>query len=288
MNEPLRLDASETIREQEGEDECEGEGDGKQNARKETVLQQVDSGNASDRENESPPSQSNENAQVPSTKRKDRLVINVGGIYHETYRSTLKNIPDTRLSWLTDASAGSMDYDEDTGEFFFDRHPGVFANILNYYRTGYLHCPLDVCGPLFEEELGFWGIDDQQVESCCWLTYRQHRDAQETLAAFEGVEFDNDCDDEEPDLGQYGFNFAAEAEPDVSWYEKYQPRIWTLMEEPYSSKLAKVSKHHFLKNRWKIISARPSLISRRCYGLKFPIKLSTTKNVNSSQPKIRR
>ena len=186
---------------------------------------------------------SQQSSSPPQTsKRKDRISINVGGIRHETYRSTLKNIPDTRLSWLADASAGSVDYDVDLGEYFFDRHPGVFSNVLNYYRTGKLHCPLDVCGPLFEDELNFWGIDDQQVESCCWLTYRQHRDAQETLAAFEGVEFENDFDDDEPpDFGRYGFAFAAEAVPDTTWWQKYQPRIWTLMEEPYSSKLAKVS-----------------------------------------------
>ena len=51
------------------------------------------------------------------------------------------------------------------GEYFFDRHPGVFGQILNYYRTGKLHYPTDVCGPLFEEELEFWGLDANQV-SC--------------------------------------------------------------------------------------------------------------------------
>ena len=43
------------------------------------------------------------------------------------------------------------------------RHPGVFAQILNYYRTGKLHYPTDVCGPLFEEELEYWGLDTNQV-----------------------------------------------------------------------------------------------------------------------------
>ncbi len=42
------------------------------------------------------------------------------------------------------------------------RHPGVFAQILNYYRTGKLHYPTDVCGPLFEEELEYWGLDTNQ------------------------------------------------------------------------------------------------------------------------------
>ena len=39
-------------------------------------------------------------------------------------------------------------------------------------RTGKLHYPTDVCGPLFEEELEFWGLDSNQVEPCCWSTYR--------------------------------------------------------------------------------------------------------------------
>lgn len=42
-----------------------------------------------------------------------------------------------------------------------------------YYRTGKLHYPTDVCGPLFEEELEFWGLDSNQVEPCCWMTYTQ-------------------------------------------------------------------------------------------------------------------
>lgn len=41
------------------------------------------------------------------------------------------------------------------------------------FRTGKLHYPTDVCGPLFEEELEFWGLDANQVEPCCWMTYTQ-------------------------------------------------------------------------------------------------------------------
>lgn len=99
-------------------------------------------------------------------KRSNRIVLNVGGVRHETFLSTLKTIPDTRLSYLGEhhtTVARSPEYDASKGEYFFDRHPGVFAQILNFYRTGRLHCPSDVCGPLFEEELGFWGIDEQQV-----------------------------------------------------------------------------------------------------------------------------
>jgi BTB/POZ domain len=46
----------------------------------------------------------------------------------------------------------------------------------HFHRTGKLHYPTDVCGPLFEEELEFWGLDSNQVEPCCWMTYTQVRD----------------------------------------------------------------------------------------------------------------
>ena len=47
--------------------------------------------------------------------------------------------------------------------FCICRHPGVFGQVLNYYRTGKLHYPTDVCGPLFEEELEYWGLDTNQA-----------------------------------------------------------------------------------------------------------------------------
>jgi len=43
----------------------------------------------------------------------------------------------------------------------------LLRQILNYYRTGKLHYPADVCGPLFEEELDFWGLDANQVRIRC-------------------------------------------------------------------------------------------------------------------------
>ena len=89
-----------------------------------------------------------------------------------TDKATLKKIPATRLSRLTEALSN---YDSVLNEFYFDRHPGVFAQILNYYRTGKLHYPTDVCGPLFETELEYWGLDANQVEPCCWMTYTTHR-----------------------------------------------------------------------------------------------------------------
>uniref|UniRef100_H3D836 Potassium voltage-gated channel, Shaw-related subfamily, member 1b n=2 Tax=Tetraodon nigroviridis TaxID=99883 RepID=H3D836_TETNG len=182
---------------------------------------------------------------------KDRIVINVGGIRHQTYRSTLRTLPGTRLSWLAEPDAPNhFDYDAKIEEFFFDRHPGVFAHILNYYRTGKLHCPADVCGPLYEEELAFWGIDETDVEPCCWMTYRQHRDAEEALDSFGGGGLlDLVSDDPEPDH-EHAEDEVDEmtrrlAQADThdhrtgSLWSRWQKHVWALFEDPYSSKYAR-------------------------------------------------
>ncbi|KAM9815150.1 potassium voltage-gated channel subfamily C member 1b isoform X2 [Syngnathus typhle] len=182
---------------------------------------------------------------------KDRIVINVGGIRHQTYRSTLRTLPGTRLSWLAEPDAPNhFDYDAKIEEFFFDRHPGVFAHILNYYRTGKLHCPADVCGPLYEEELAFWGIDETDVEPCCWMTYRQHREAEEALDSFGGgglLDLGNDDAEPEQEHGEddvdemtrrLAHGDSSDARSGTLW-SRWQKRVWALFEDPYSSKYAR-------------------------------------------------
>ncbi|XP_007577359.1 PREDICTED: potassium voltage-gated channel subfamily C member 2 isoform X3 [Poecilia mexicana] len=179
----------------------------------------------------------------------ERIILNVGGTRHETYKSTLKTLPGTRLALLASDSdidsvldqlqqvPGFIEYNARTNEYFFDRHPGVFAYVLNYYRTGKLHCPADVCGPLFEEELSFWGIDETDVEPCCWMTYRQHRDAEEALDVFE-LNVDTTCEEDDEVGKRLGIEDVA-ADGNVSLWRKWQPVIWNLFEDPYSSRAAR-------------------------------------------------
>ncbi|KAM3956976.1 shaker cognate w isoform 1-T1 [Aphomia sociella] len=166
----------------------------------------------------------------------NRVVLNVGGIRHETYKATLKKIPATRLSRLTEALAN---YDPVLNEYFFDRHPGVFAQVLNYYRTGKLHYPTDVCGPLFEEELEFWGLDANQVEPCCWMTYTQHRDTQETLAVLDRLDLDTEKPSDEEVARKFGFE-EDYYKGTISWWQQLKPQMWSLFDEPYSSNAAKI------------------------------------------------
>uniref|UniRef100_A0A095A285 Potassium voltage-gated channel protein Shaw n=1 Tax=Schistosoma haematobium TaxID=6185 RepID=A0A095A285_SCHHA len=161
----------------------------------------------------------------------NRVILNVGGIRHETYKATLKKIPATRLSKLTEALAN---YDPVLNEYFYDRHPGVFSQILNYYRTGKLHYPVDVCGPLFEEELEFWGLDANQVEPCCWMTYTAHRDTQATLQILDKVDMDNDDYTPETLYKRFGLEDEYTCNELNTW-QKYRPKVWALFELPHSS-----------------------------------------------------
>lgn len=175
---------------------------------------------------------------VDTTQR--RIILNVGGRKHETYLSTVRNYPDTRLYWVVENVTKAIDYDSEKIELFFDRHPGIFEQVLNYYRTGKLHCPHDVCGPLFEEELAYWGIDEKEMEHCCWTSYSQHRDAEQNLKTFNVHEGDLDQD---TDLESDRLEDTTPARDcgRFTWWTKYQPKIWPILEEPHSSKAAKVS-----------------------------------------------
>lgn len=170
--------------------------------------------------------------------QQNRVTLNIGGTRYKVYKSTLKKIPATRLSKLTESLAN---YDPNANEYFFDRHAGVFAQILNYYRTGKLHYPTNVCGPLFEEELDFWGLDSNQVEPCCWMTYTVYRDTQETLAILDrldtNVDLDNLSDETLADKFGYGDNFR---DGKMNFWQQIKPKIWLLFDEPYSSCLAKI------------------------------------------------
>ncbi|XP_053102976.1 potassium voltage-gated channel subfamily C member 4 isoform X2 [Hemicordylus capensis] len=201
-----------------------------------------------------PPSKSCLKEEMGKGEESDKITINVGGTRHETYKSTLRTLPGTRLAWLADPDAQSnFDFDGQTNEFFFDRHPGIFSYVLNYYRTGKLHCPADICGPLFEEELTYWGIDETDVEPCCWMTYRQHRDAEEALDIFESPEpgagvAGEETEDEgarEMTLQRLGMD---DRPPGASGAvgggggccRNWQPKMWALFEDPYSSRAARV------------------------------------------------
>ncbi|KAF0394262.1 BTB/POZ protein [Gigaspora margarita] len=71
-----------------------------------------------------------------SIHKEERIVLNVGGIKYETYRSTLTAYPDTMLGTMFQERNGSLLHPTKDNEYFFDRNGYAFRFIIEFYRTG--------------------------------------------------------------------------------------------------------------------------------------------------------
>ena len=92
-----------------------------------------------------------------------RVKINVGGRKFQTWESTLRKYPDTLLG----CNEKDKYFDPKSREFFFDRDPGFFRHILNFYRKGMLHFSSEQCDVPYEEELHFYKIAHKYIAPCC-------------------------------------------------------------------------------------------------------------------------
>ncbi|CAG8637351.1 7412_t:CDS:2, partial [Ambispora gerdemannii] len=66
----------------------------------------------------------------------ERIVLNVGGIKYETYRSTLTAYPDSLLGTMFAERNKALLHQTNNNEYFIDRNGHAFYYILEFYRTG--------------------------------------------------------------------------------------------------------------------------------------------------------
>ncbi|XP_032114553.1 potassium voltage-gated channel subfamily D member 1 [Sapajus apella] len=155
---------------------------------------------------------------VKASRGDEVLVVNVSGRRFETWKNTLDRYPDTLLG----SSEKEFFYDADSGEYFFDRDPDMFRHVLNFYRTGRLHCPRQECIQAFDEELAFYGLVPELVGDCCLEEYRDRKkENAERLA-----------EDEEAEQTGDG--------PALPAGSSLRQRLWRAFENPHTSTAALV------------------------------------------------
>lgn len=95
------------------------------------------------------------------------IKINVSGAMFHIHESYLNQHPDTLLG----SAERNYFYDEDAGEYFFDRDPYMFRFIHKYYKTGKLHFSDNDCHESFNDEMEFFRINPDEVAPCCSDSY---------------------------------------------------------------------------------------------------------------------
>lgn len=97
------------------------------------------------------------------------ISINLRGTVFLVPKWSLEKAP--RNSPLSLLSKESCHYIKATDQFYFDRSPIVFEQILDYLSRGELHIPNHVCSHSVKTELDFWGIPISSLHKCCWKVF---------------------------------------------------------------------------------------------------------------------
>ncbi|GBB92240.1 hypothetical protein RclHR1_01990012 [Rhizophagus clarus] len=87
---------------------------------------------------------------------RERIILNVGGIKYETYRSTLTAYPETLLGTMFQERNHALLHPTNDNEYFIDRNGKAFHYILEFYRTG------EIIWPSQEDE------DTKTTNFCCY------------------------------------------------------------------------------------------------------------------------
>ncbi|CAJ0566247.1 unnamed protein product, partial [Mesorhabditis spiculigera] len=101
------------------------------------------------------------------------LRLNIGGSsYRIRTRSIVKFGPKTLLGRFVRMNHEHRRqwadwYFEDTDEYFFERVPRYFDPIYDFFATGKLHVPKDLCFDKFMAELRFWAVSKSKMDECC-------------------------------------------------------------------------------------------------------------------------
>lgn len=172
-------------------------------------------------------------AKLPKAKDTQSININVGGKLFCIPKTCAIKYPQTRIGSLalcrdrTELFQLCDDYSLCKNEFFFDRDPTIFPNIFHFYKSGVLWIVQEMCPINFEEEIEYWGLSLKDTQFCCWTVFQEKIDEMKDNLKVEmelRAEIEVKYDDE-------GFNNMM--------FGNVRKRLWDIVENPYSSTVAK-------------------------------------------------
>ena len=166
--------------------------------------------------------------------RTNRISFNARWSIFKVNATNLDSYPRKRLGKLVqkikkkdeiEVSKLCDDFNFETNEYYFDRDPYIFNQILNFYQTGKLHIGHSDCVYFVRDELEYWQIDEFLVENCCKIIYYEKTgEIEESIANEDKIrKMLNEKDD-------FGTRF----------YPKLREKLWNLFDNPNSSIYAKI------------------------------------------------
>jgi hypothetical protein len=198
---------------------------------------------------------------------KRRIFLNARGNKFEVLLRTLDNVPNGRLNTIKhviDANEHLItknldldklddvcdDYTDDLSEFYFNKNPVVFENILKFYQQPVLekktHINLqDVCPLEQEEEFKYWNIDwEEYLDECCAVKLDDMRD-----------KLHSEIEETKQIVGS--------VTKTIDFGEKFYPetrrKIWNIMDNPKSSLLA--YSYMFFSSTIRVLSILNTVLS---------------------------
>ncbi|XP_040896438.1 potassium voltage-gated channel subfamily V member 2-like [Toxotes jaculatrix] len=161
------------------------------------------------------------------------ISVNVGGkVFHIPKQCAIK-YPNTRIGSLALCRDRAKlltlcdDYSVCKNEFFFDRDPAFFHHICHFYTSGVLWVIREMCPINFEEEIAYWGLSLKDTQRCCCIVFEEKVD-----------EVKDDLKVERELMAEIEVKYDDECFKDMI-FGNVRKTLWNIVENPYSSSLAK-------------------------------------------------
>uniref|UniRef100_I3K446 Uncharacterized protein n=1 Tax=Oreochromis niloticus TaxID=8128 RepID=I3K446_ORENI len=166
-------------------------------------------------------------------KPQQNMNLNVGGKVFYIPRMCAVRYPNTRIGSLAlcrdQAKLLTLcdDYSVCSNEFFFDRDPAFFHHICHFYATGVLWIIVEMCPISFEEEIAYWGLSLKDTQLCCWMVFQEKVDEVK-----ENLKVEREL------MAEVEVKYNDEYFKDMMFGD-VRMTMWNIVENPYSSTLAK-------------------------------------------------